>query len=98
MRKNYDTSTCTFGYLFVQRTFTSDCLQDKLGEMDSLSSAAAELVKSGDEEGAAAGDKVKSLREQWNTAHSVVEQRVKLALSYVGFHKKAQQVSGTVLS
>ena len=53
---------------------------------------AAALGESGEEEGVAARDKAQSLRQQWDLLHTTVEQRIRLALSYTAFHKKAQNV------
>ena len=60
--------------------------------MEALTKAAEDLVKSGDQESGEAKDKVASLQQQWSALIAVVESRVKLAKSYVSFHKKAQQV------
>ena len=62
--------------------------------MEALTKAAADLVTSGDQEAAAAKDKVDALRQQWDALTAVVQNRLRLARTYVSFHKKAQQVSG----
>ncbi len=58
-----------------------------------VETAAEELRASEDPEGAAAADRVAQLKKQWDNLHQLVLQRIKLAHSYVAFHKKAQNVS-----
>ena len=55
------------------------------------------LDQSGDPEVKVASEKMSSLREQWDLLHKLVANRIKLAMNYVNFHKKAQQVSNTKL-
>ncbi len=68
--------------------------QDKTGEVTALQKAAEELVKSGDQDAQDAADKAQRLRQQWDLVQAAITNRIKLALSYVDFHKKAQQVGG----
>ena len=45
------------------------------------------------QEAPAAADKVRGLKEQWDLIQTTVDRRIKLALAYVAFHKKAQQLA-----
>lgn len=67
--------------------------QSKAADIASLASNADEIAKLGTPEASTAVEKVKAFREQWQKLHTYVQQRIRLALSYVAFHKKAQQVS-----
>ena len=55
-------------------------------------SVAQDLQAADDAEGEQAVAKATKLREQYDIVLMLTEQRIKLALSYVSFHKKAQQV------
>ncbi len=61
--------------------------------MDDLAKQAASLAESGGQEGKVAVEKVVQLRKQWDLTLKLVERRIQLALSYVGFHKKSQQLA-----
>ena len=63
-------------------------LQDKSSEMNDLTQLAETLASSGEAEGATAKQKVEKLRDQWNQIQQLANQRIKLALTYVAFHKK----------
>jgi len=62
--------------------------------VNALSAAAEELSKSGAESEvtAAAAEKLKAFRDKWTELETTVNSRLKLAQTYVAFHKKAQQV------
>jgi len=68
-------------------------MRNKRGDVNSLSTTIEDLAKSGDPVIVAMKDKVKVFREQWDALHETIKQRIKLALSYVAFHKKAQQLA-----
>lgn len=70
----------------------SNVTQNRATEVASLSSNAEEVAKLGTAEATAAAERANAFREQWQKLHAYVQQRVRLALSYVAFHKKAQQV------
>ena len=55
--------------------------------------AAEALAGSGESEGSAAKKKIEELRDQWNLVLTLTGQRIKLGMSYVTFHKKAQQLA-----
>ena len=74
-------------------TLYSLCFQDKVNEVRGLSEAAEALATSGDAEGGAAKERALALHQQWELVQTTVAIRIKLALSYVHFHKKAQSVS-----
>ena len=57
-----------------------------------LETSAEELKKAEDPEASAAVDRVAELKKQWEQLHKIVVQRIRLAHSYVAFHKKAQNV------
>jgi len=57
-----------------------------------MTSAADELIKANDPQGGEVGDRVKVFREQWDQLEKIVQNRIRLAQTYVAFHKKAQQV------
>ena len=63
-----------------------------MGELQKLTESAEELAKSGDQDTSQAREKIIRVREEWTFVETLVEQRIKLALKYVAFHKKAQQV------
>jgi len=71
----------------------SEDMKAKTAEVNALVTTAAELSKSGDAEAVAVNEKVKTFREQWDALQAAVQGRSKLALSYVVFHKKAQQLA-----
>ena len=65
-------------------------IRDKAKDMEALIAAADALPES---EAPTAQERVKELQKQWGSLHALVQHRIKLALTYVGFHKKAQNVS-----
>jgi len=67
--------------------------QGKQGDVVALSTTAEQLAQTGEAASLAAKERVKAFREQWDALHATVRERVKLATSYVAFHKKAQTVS-----
>lgn len=62
----------------------------------SLKQDLASLDQSGDKEVKVASDKMESLQKQWDHLHQLVKKRIQLAMKYVTFHKKAQQVRSLV--
>ena len=57
-----------------------------------MTSAANELTKANDPQSGEVADQVKVFREQWDQLEKIVQNRIRLAQTYVAFHKKAQQV------
>ena len=80
-------------FLDVHERLDED-IRDKEAEVEALSKMAANLAVPGDQEGLDAADKVATLRKDWDRHMDMVDKRVRLALNYVSFHKKAQQVGG----
>ncbi|XP_013393635.1 titin [Lingula anatina] len=80
-------------FLDAHRHLEKD-LQTKSYELQTLASSAQALVKSGDQGSAQmVVDRTRALSEEWNNLQFTVERRIKLALSYVSFHKVANQVN-----
>lgn len=66
--------------------------QDKNADVESLSEAGVNLVKSGDQEAQSAAHKVDSLCKQIQRLHRTVQVRIQISIVYVTFHKLVQQV------
>jgi hypothetical protein len=64
----------------------------KKPDVAALLSAAEELAKASDPQAGEVTDRVKAFREQWDQLNNIVLNRIRLAQTYVAFHKKAQQV------
>ncbi|XP_046554795.1 uncharacterized protein LOC124264120 [Haliotis rubra] len=67
-------------------------IREKSAEIDSLSEAVVNLVRSGDQEAQSAAEKVDNMRKQLNRLHRVTETRIQLALYYVSFLRLANQM------
>ena len=70
--------------------------QDKNADVESLSEAGVNLVKSGDPEAQSAAEKVDTLCKQIQRLHRIVTIRIQISTTYVTFHKLVQQVSLSV--
>jgi len=79
-------------FLEVHERLEAD-IKSQAGALAGLGTAAEELKTAGDPEAQAAADRVAELKKQWDQLHILVKQRIKLATSYVGFHKKAQNLA-----
>ncbi|ESO86305.1 hypothetical protein LOTGIDRAFT_167354 [Lottia gigantea] len=67
-------------------------IRDKNADMEALSAAVVNLVKSGDQEAQAAAEKVDALHKQITRIRRMVEIRIQLALLYVSFYRLGHQL------
>lgn len=67
-------------------------LQARRSDVDAMSKASEQLSGVGEEILRSLKDKVKAIKEQWESLLTLVDSRQRLGLSFVTFHKKAQQV------
>ena len=57
-----------------------------------MSSIAEQLGAANDKTARSVTEKSKALKQQWDILLALADNRIRLGLSYVNFHKKAQQV------
>ncbi|XP_076451161.1 coiled-coil domain-containing protein 141-like [Babylonia areolata] len=82
-------------FLEVHEQLDED-IRDKNADLEALSAAAMDLVKSGDQEAKQAAERADALHKQYSRLQRVVENRIQLALIYVSFLKLKQQLSSSL--
>jgi hypothetical protein len=70
-----------------------DDIKARRAEIDEMTNMADQLTGANDDIARTVKDKSRALREQWDALLVLVDGRLRLGLSYVNFHKKAQQVA-----